>query len=101
MQRQHRVLICGLQLVARVLSNLSPARPGAGQVRRKGGRANAQAIGFLNAHREALLLLLRENQQYHTMTGVEETRLVIAILAMVVHKVPTEDLVSSTWVELC
>lgn len=95
------MLICGLQLLARVLSNLSPARSGAGQVRSKGGRADVQAIGFLNAHRETLLSLLRENQQYYTMTGVEETRLVVAILAMVVHKVPTEDLVSSVWVEPC
>lgn len=29
-----------------------------------------------------------------TVTGIEETRLIASILAMVVHKVPVEDLVS-------
>jgi hypothetical protein len=29
-----------------------------------------------------------------TLTGIEETRLIVSILAMVVHKVPVEDLVS-------
>jgi len=52
-----------------------------------------QAISFLNAHRESLLVILRENQQYLTLKGVEECKLIISMLAMVVHKVPSEDLV--------
>ncbi|WWD22817.1 hypothetical protein CI109_107311 [Kwoniella shandongensis] len=36
--------------------------------------------------------ILRDTQQYITNTGIEECRLVVAILCMVVHKVPTEDL---------
>jgi nuclear pore complex protein Nup205 len=52
-----------------------------------------QAISFLNAHRESLLVILRENQAYLTLKGVEECKLIISMLAMVVHKVPAEDLV--------
>jgi len=52
-----------------------------------------QAISFLNAHRESILILLRENQQIVTITGIEECRLIISILAMVIHKVPSDDLV--------
>ena len=54
-----------------------------------------QAISFLNAHRESLLVILRENQAYLTLKGVEECKLIISMLAMVVHKVPAEDLVRS------
>lgn len=54
-----------------------------------------QAISFLNAHRESLLVILRENQAYLTLKGVEECKLIISMLAMVVHKVPSEDLVRS------
>jgi nuclear pore complex protein Nup205 len=53
----------------------------------------SQAISFLNAHRESLLVTLRENQAYLTLKGVEECKLIISMLAMVVHKVPAEDLV--------
>jgi nuclear pore complex protein Nup205 len=53
----------------------------------------SQAISFLNAHRESLLVILRENQAYLTLKGVEECKLIISMLAMVVHKVPAEDLV--------
>jgi nuclear pore complex protein Nup205 len=38
-------------------------------------------------------VILRENQAYLTLKGVEECRLIISMLAMVVHKVPAEDLV--------
>jgi hypothetical protein len=54
---------------------------------------NFKAISFLNAHRESLLVILRENQQYLTLKGIEECKLIISILAMVVHKVPSEELV--------
>ena len=40
-------------------------------------------------------MILRENQQYLTLKGIEECRLIISMLAMVVHKVPSEDLVRS------
>nr|XP_031859912.1 uncharacterized protein CI109_004761 [Kwoniella shandongensis]KAA5526984.1 hypothetical protein CI109_004761 [Kwoniella shandongensis] len=80
--RQHRILICSLQLLTRVLSSLhKSSRSGAGH-----------ALSFLNAHREAVVGILRDTQQYITNTGIEECRLVVAILCMVVHKVPTEDL---------
>ncbi|WVQ93947.1 hypothetical protein IAU59_001025 [Kwoniella sp. CBS 9459] len=84
--RQHRVLVCSLQLLSRVLSSLHrSARSGAGH-----------ALSFLNAHRETVLGLLRETQQFVSPTGIEETRLVVSILAMVVHKVPSDDLHSPT-----
>ena len=38
-------------------------------------------------------MILRENQAYLTLKGVEECKLIISMLAMVVHKVPAEDLV--------
>ncbi|EIW73176.1 hypothetical protein M231_07444 [Tremella mesenterica] len=80
--RQHRVLILSLQLLARTLSSLAkPQRSGAGH-----------AISFLNAHRESILLLFRENQQYITATGIEECRLLVALINMVIHKVPEDDL---------
>ncbi|WVR03296.1 hypothetical protein IAU60_000287 [Kwoniella sp. DSM 27419] len=84
--RQHRVLICSLQLLVRVLSSLhrSP-RSGAGH-----------ALSFLNAHRGAILDLLRETQQDLSLTTLEECRLVVAVLALVVHKVPSDDLHSPT-----
>jgi nuclear pore complex protein Nup205 len=41
-------------------------------------------------------MLLRENQQYITPTGIEECRLIISIIALVVHKVPVEDQKSSS-----
>ncbi|KAK6905036.1 hypothetical protein I203_105855 [Kwoniella mangroviensis CBS 8507] len=84
--RQHRVLICSLQLLARVLSSLHrSARSGAGH-----------ALSFLNAHRESILGLLRETHQNMTSTSIEECRLIVSILCMVVHKVPSEDILSST-----
>ena len=55
----------------------------------------SQAISFLNAHRESLLTLLRENQQVISLEGVEEFRLIISILAMILHKIPSDDLVSA------
>lgn len=83
-ERQHRVLVASLQLLTRVLSSLhKSARSGAGH-----------AISFLNAHREAILALVREPQQNLTVTALDECRLVVSILAMVVHKVPSEDLYS-------
>ncbi|OCF43796.1 nuclear pore complex protein Nup205 [Kwoniella heveanensis CBS 569] len=84
--RQHRVLVCSLQLLSRVLSSLHrSSRSGAGH-----------ALSFLNAHRESVLGLLRESQQFISRTGIEETRLVVSLLAMVVHKVPSDDLHSPT-----
>jgi nuclear pore complex protein Nup205 len=41
-----------------------------------------------------MLLLLREIRDNATVTGMEECKLIVSILAMVVHKVPTDDLVS-------
>lgn len=99
--RSHRVLVCALQLLVRVLSSLHrSSRTGAGHVSLNDRTApryelTCQALSFLNAHRESLLLILRENQQYLTLQGIEECKLVISVLAMVVHKVPAEDLVSS------
>ncbi|WVW81644.1 hypothetical protein I302_103639 [Kwoniella bestiolae CBS 10118] len=84
--RQHRVLICSLQLLTRVLSSLHrSARSGAGH-----------ALSFLNAHRESILGLLREAQQNISSTSIEECRLIVSILCMVVHKVPSEDILSPT-----
>jgi nuclear pore complex protein Nup205 len=102
--RQHRVLVCALQLLVRVLSSLHrSSRTGAGHVSCRDlmilpsiSADGIQAISFLNAHRESLLLILRENQQYLTLQGIEECKLFISILAMVVHKVPSDDLVSPT-----
>ncbi|KAK4687817.1 hypothetical protein P7C73_g2307, partial [Tremellales sp. Uapishka_1] len=80
--RQHRILICALQLLIRVLSSLhKSSRSGAGH-----------AISFLNAHRESILMLLRENQQNITLTGIEECRLILSMFCLVVHKVPAEDM---------
>lgn len=80
--RQQRVLVCALQLLARALSSLHrSSRSGAGH-----------GISFLNAHRETILMLLRENQQAISAVGLDELRLIISILAMVVPKVPADDL---------
>lgn len=81
MSRQHRVLICILQLISRTLASLhrSP-RTGAGH-----------ALSFFNAHRDSIVLLLREAQQSPSLIGVEESRLIVAILAMIVHKIPEND----------
>ncbi|WWC66972.1 uncharacterized protein I206_100879 [Kwoniella pini CBS 10737] len=84
--RQHRVLVCSLQLLTRALSSLHrSSRSGAGH-----------ALSFLNAHREPILGLLRDTQQNITSTNIEETRLIVSILCMVIHKVPTDDLHSPT-----
>jgi len=101
--RQHRVLVCALQLLTRVSSSLHrSSRTGAGHVSLSNSircllelSLTFQAISFLNAHRESLLVILRENQAYLTLKGVEECKLIISMLAMVVHKVPAEDLVRS------
>ena len=80
--RQHRVLICALQLVSRTLASLHrSSRSGAGH-----------AISFLNAHRDTIVVLLRENQQNINVTGIEECRLVISLLSLVHHKVPEGDI---------
>lgn len=81
--RQHRALICVLQLLVRVLS--TPTRSGA-----------TQALSFLNAHRDSLLILLRENQSYTTATGIDESRLIVALLTLVVPKVPADELRSAS-----
>lgn len=81
--RQHRALICALQLLARVLS--SPTRSG-----------TSHALSFINAHRDSLLVLLRENQAYVTGTGIDESHLIIALLTMVVPKVQTDELRSAS-----
>ncbi|ORX34973.1 nucleoporin Nup186/Nup192/Nup205 [Kockovaella imperatae] len=84
--RQHRVVIAALQLVARTLSSLHrSARSGAGH-----------AISFLYAHRNAILFLLRENQQNIHLLGIEECRLIISLLALVYHKVPEDAKRSDT-----
>ena len=54
-----------------------------------------QALSFLSAHRESLLLLLRENKNAITIVGVEETRLIVAILGMVVQNIPSDEMVRS------
>ncbi|ODO07092.1 hypothetical protein I350_04461 [Cryptococcus amylolentus CBS 6273] len=80
--RQHRVLGGVLGLVARVLASLH-----------RGTRSGAsQAIGFLNAHREAVLALIREPQQSLSTSSLEECRTVVSILALVVHKVSSDEL---------
>lgn len=76
--RQHRVLISALQLLVRVLAG--PTRSGV-----------THASSFLNAHRESLLVLLREDPAYVTPTGIDECRLIIALLTMVIPKVLDED----------
>lgn len=81
--RQHRALICALQLLVRVLS--SATRSG-----------TSHAISFLNAHRDSLLILLREDQAYVTGTGIDECRLIIALLTMVVPKVAADELRSAS-----
>lgn len=88
LQRQHRVLIYSLQLSVRILTSLH----------KSGRTGSGHAISFLNAHRDSILLFLREVQQTQTVTtwAVEEIKLLIGILALVVHKVPEEDQV--TWV---
>ena len=80
--RQHRVVICALQLVTRALSSLHrSARSGAGH-----------ALGFLNAHRDSMIFLLRENQQNINLIGIEECQLIVSLLSLVRHKVPEEDI---------
>ena len=54
-----------------------------------------QALSFLSAHRESLLLLLRENKNAITIVGVEETRLIVAILGMVVQNISSDEMVRS------
>jgi nuclear pore complex protein Nup205 len=76
--RQHRVLITALQLLVRILA--SPTRSGV-----------AHASSFLNAHRESLLVLLRENVAYVTPTGIDESRLIIALLCMIVPKAMDDE----------
>ena len=79
--RQHSVLVLTLQLLIRTLTSLhKSARTGAGH-----------AMSFLDAHRDSILLLMREAE-----TPTEECRLIISILTMVIHKVPEENLRSST-----
>lgn len=53
-----------------------------------------QAISFLNSHKEALLLLLRESQNSLTLIGIEETRLIVSLLGLVAPKIPSDDLTS-------
>lgn len=79
--RQHRVLICILQLLSRTLASLHKSpRSGAGH-----------ALSFFNAHRDSIVLVLRETQQSPTVIGIEESQLIVSILGMIIHKVPEED----------
>ncbi|KAL1406935.1 hypothetical protein Q8F55_006347 [Vanrija albida] len=82
-ERQHRVLVCALQLLVRILT--SNTRSGV-----------VHGISFLNAHKESLLVLLRENQAFITVPGIDETRLIIALLTLVVGQVNPEDLRSAS-----
>ncbi|TXT07302.1 hypothetical protein VHUM_03472 [Vanrija humicola] len=82
-ERQHRVLVLALQLLVRVLT--SNTRSGI-----------VHGISFLNAHKESLLVLLRENQAFITEAGIDESRLIIALLTFVVGKVAPEDLRSAS-----
>lgn len=82
-ERQHRVLVLALQLLVRVLT--SNTRSGI-----------VHGISFLNAHKESLLVLLRENQAFITEAGVDESRLIIALLTLVIGKVTPEDLRSAS-----
>jgi len=86
MERQHRVLLCVLQLLSQVMSSLhtstrSPAAP---------------AIAFLGAHHDSILFLLRESQQSPSLVGVEESQLIVGMLAVVVHQVVEGDRRSSS-----
>lgn len=40
-------------------------------------------------------MLLRESQMAVTITGIEGLRLIVSIMGMVAHKVPSDDLVSA------
>lgn len=82
-ERQHRVLITALRLLVRVLSN--PTRAG-----------QSCALSFLGAHRDTFLILLRENQAYITATGIDESRLIVALFTAVVPKVSNDELRSSS-----
>ncbi|KLT41649.1 hypothetical protein CC85DRAFT_296954 [Cutaneotrichosporon oleaginosum] len=82
-ERQHRVLITALQLLVRVLAH--PSRVG-----------QKNALSFLSAHRDSFLILLRENQAYITPTGIDESRLIVALFTSVVPKVSPEELRSSS-----
>jgi hypothetical protein len=79
--RQHRVFICVLQVLTRLTSSLhrSP-RTGAGQ-----------ALAFLNAHQDSIVLLLRETYQSPSLVGIEEAQLIIAFLAMIVQQVGRDE----------
>lgn len=92
------MLILSLQLLARTLSSLQRSqRSAAGHVSWLSAETrpiDTQGISFLNAHREAILSLLRQNQQFVSLMGIEELKLLVSIIGMVVHKVPADDLVS-------
>jgi nuclear pore complex protein Nup205 len=77
------VLISALQLLVRVLAH--PSRVG-----------QKNALSFLGAHRDSLLILLRENQAYITATGIDESRLVVALFTSVVPKVSPDEVRSSS-----
>lgn len=79
--RQHRVLLSILQLLSRVLASLyKTGRSGAGH-----------ALGFINAHRDSLILLLRQASSTPSSINIDESRLIVSILAMIVHKIPEND----------
>ncbi|GMK56981.1 hypothetical protein CspeluHIS016_0308210 [Cutaneotrichosporon spelunceum] len=82
-ERQHRVLISALQLLVRILVHASVV-----------GQKNA--LSLLGAHRDSFLILLRENQAYITATGIDESRLLVALFTAVVPKVSREELYSSS-----
>lgn len=82
-ERQHSALICALQLLVRILA--SPTRSGV-----------QHALAFLHAHCESLVVLLREDAAYITVPGIDESRLIIALLTAVMPKVSQEDLSNPT-----
>lgn len=57
--------------------------------------AKSQAIAFLNAHSESLLIILKDSPNYVTATSLEEMRLLVAFLGMVAHRIPSDEMVSA------
>ncbi|KAI0830134.1 nucleoporin Nup186/Nup192/Nup205 [Trametes gibbosa] len=85
-QRYHQLFMPALQLVSGMLITLGP----------KHTTAANHALQFLSAHRDTIVILLKNEVDELSLSVMEETRLLVSLCSNVVHLVPKTELLSNS-----
>ncbi|CDZ97366.1 Uncharacterized conserved protein [Phaffia rhodozyma] len=81
-ERYHQILIPVLQLTTGVLSSVGSTSP----------VGITEALGFINAHRETILALLKDTPSVTSLISIKELSLLVSLFTHVLPRVAQEDL---------